>query len=366
MKRSARLCIAALALLSVGGCAAPDGRLHVMRDASEPPPLRRPLTAPGSGGALPPPSAMFEKAQSRNASERAEGRAELKAARARAGLDDGLEKISFLDLPDGVAFAMVRRAAVAAPQIAGLPDEAAASVRAGFLDALGGAVPRERAYLADKRFLAIGEARAQAGGGARLSMRVFEASGAAAGTLSVAGAAGAAKSWLALGRRAAEKFLALPQVAAAISSGPGRGFAAPGAVRNGDLSTASVAENAVAVVSIEGARGGGPALTAALREALKARGLQPSNAAYAPHRISARVTIRSVGAKDRAEIVWLFTEQGPQVGGEFAETVIGEAKQARTGRRGAFDGAWGAMAVEAANAAADAFVQVIAKPAKAR
>lgn len=352
----------------LAGCAGPSGPLDAAIDRSAPPPSRKPLVAAGEGGALPPPSAMFEKAQSNNASERAAARAALMKARGRAGLATAPERISFLDLPDGVVFASMSGAAVAAPPVAGVDAEAASALRAGFVDALGGAVPRERAYLADRRFVAIGEARALEKGRAAFRLRVYDSEGASAGQVEATGEGGSPGQWLALGRRAAEKLISLPAVAASLRGSAGRGFASPGAAKPhaapGGYPTASVPEiapNAVAIAGLEGAPPGGRAsLEAALEAALKARGLQPTRSEYAPRRISARVSLTRQGAKDHAEIRWLFTERT-----EEGERVLGEAKQARSLPRGAFDGPWGPLAVEAANAAADAFVGLLT-PAEAR
>ena len=354
-------CIAALGLLSA--CSGPGTPLGSEREFAQAPPNRKPLLAPGEDGALPPPSAVFQKARSKNASDRAEARAQLMRARSRAGLDTAPERVSFLDLPDGVAFASLGAVAFAAPPVAGAPEQAASQIRAGFLDALGGSAPRDRAYLADRRFLVLSQA-SQKGADIRLSLRLYDAEGADAGRVEATGRVGAKASWLALGRRAAEKMLASSQVAAALRGSAGRGFASPGLASRG-FDTASVPAAAsgvsaqdVAIVAIEGAPGnGGPALEAALSAALKARGLRPSRSEYAPRRISARVAVRRGGAEDRAEIRWLFTER---VGD--GERVIGEAKQARSLPRGAFDKPWGPLAVQAANAAADAFVTLLNPP----
>ncbi|MEL6978829.1 MAG: hypothetical protein AAGM38_09145, partial [Pseudomonadota bacterium] len=55
---------------------------------------------------------------------------------------------------------------------------------------------------------------------------------------------------------------------------------------------------------------------------------------------------------------WLFTERGD----DGREVLLGEARQAREAARGAFDGAWGALAISAAGAAADAMIELTGRP----
>lgn len=340
--------LSALLLAStLAACGGPGAPLSDRISTGDAAPVRRPLSLPAGPGALPPPAPVFDKARSEDPGERAAGRALLAEARAAAGLAPGRERVSFLDLPDGVAFAALGpRAALAAPPFAGVEARAAAAIRAGFLDALGGAIRREQAFLAAHRFLAIGEVVDREA----LVLRIFDAEGRALGEAR----APRADSWLALGRRGAERLLAAPPVALAASAGPGPGFSAPRRPGLARLEKGS-AKGAVAVVRIRGAPlGGGAALEAALRAALIERGLTPVGPQEAPRRVSARIEIRRGPGRDRAEIQWLFTEIR-----DGRERLIGEARQSRDGPPGSFDGSWGPLAVEAAQAAADALVGLL-------